>query len=188
MAKEFFETPLLEIQKLFKSKIHEERLLGCILLVNRFRKASDLEKRKIVNFYLKHRKSVNNWDLVDTSAPYILGEYSFEVCSHFEMDQLLKSKRHWDRRIAMLSTFAFIRKGDSRLTFQYALSLLEDEEDLMHKAVGWMLREAGKRDKKALEAFIKANGEKMPRTMLRYSIEHFSIQERKRLLKDTKKS
>lgn len=177
--------PLTEISKLLESPIHEERLLALILLVNQFRNADENLRKRIFKLYIKHRIFVNNWDLVDTSAPSILGEYCLTTNSR-TMDKLVNSKRHWDRRMAMLGTFAFIRKGQTSLTFSYARKLLKDKEDLMHKAVGWMLREAGKKNPQELRNFIDEYGQDMPRTMLRYSIEHFPITVRKRILDNTK--
>lgn len=186
VAKEYADTPLKEISELLKSKIHEERLLSGILLVNRYKKSSIDQQKEIHNFFMSHRSAMNNWDLVDTTAPTLIGEYCFQSGSHEIMEKLLKSKRHWDRRLAILSTFAFIRKNDLQLTFRYALALMSDKEDLMHKATGWMLREAGKRDFKKLTHFIQDYGKEMPRTMLRYSIEKFSPKERNKILKATK--
>ena len=186
IAKEYADTPLSEIRKLLKNEIHEERLLGGILLVNRYKKSDVVEQERIYDFFLENRHFINNWDLVDTTAPTIIGEHCFQNGTHKDMDELLRSKHHWDRRMAILSTFAFIRKNELQLTYQYALSLLSDKEDLMHKATGWMLREAGKRDLKRLENFIQKHGKKMPRTMLRYSIEKFPTKKREKILKDTK--
>lgn len=186
VAKEYADTPLVEISKLLNSKIHEERLLGGILLVNRYKKSQINEQKEIYHFFLRNRHSMNNWDLVDTTAPAIIGEYCFQSGSHKAMDKLVKSKRHWDRRMAILSTFAFIRKNELELTLKYALLLMSDKEDLMHKATGWMLREAGKRDLKRLEHFLEEHGSEMPRTMLRYSIEKFPIKKRLQILRNTK--
>lgn len=186
VAKNYPNVELTEIRKLLKSKIHEERLLGGIILVNRFKKSDHEEQKKIHQFFIKNKKSMNNWDLVDTTAPTIIGEFCLQNKSSKIMDELLKSKHHWDRRMAILSTFAFIREGELRLTFKYAGHLLTDQEDLMHKATGWMLREAGKRDLELLKTFIKQHGHKMPRTMLRYSIEKFPISLRQKILRDTK--
>lgn len=186
VAKEYADTPLAEINKLLKNKIHEERLLGGILLVNRYKKSKINEQKEIYNFFLRNRRFINSWDLVDTTAPTIIGEYCFQSGSHKDMNKLVSSKQHWDRRMAILSTFAFIRKNELQLTFKYALLLMSDKEDLMHKATGWMLREAGKRDFKKLAHFIKEHGKEMPRTMLRYSIEKFPIKNREKILRETK--
>jgi 3-methyladenine DNA glycosylase AlkD len=186
VAKQYVDTSLEEISKLLDSKIHEERLLGGILLVNRYKKSKINEQKEIHHFFLQNRHSINSWDLVDTTAPTIIGEYCFHNGSHKAMDKLVKSKEHWDRRLAILSTFAFIRKNELQLTYEYALILMSDKEDLMHKATGWMLREAGKRDLKKLAHFIQEHGKEMPRTMLRYSIEKFPIKKREKILRDTK--
>jgi 3-methyladenine DNA glycosylase AlkD len=174
------------LNQLLLSPIHEERHLAVIILVDKF-KASDFTTReKIFRFYLKMKNRINNWDLVDTSAASILGDFSFENNSFDHMNKLINSKRHWDRRKAMVATHAFIKKGKLDLTFLYAKKILNDKEDLMHKAAGWMLREAGKKNKKSLRMFIHENGSKMPRTMLRYAIEHFTTVERKKILNSTK--
>jgi 3-methyladenine DNA glycosylase AlkD len=174
------------LNQLLLSPIHEERHLAVIILVDKF-KASDFTMReKIFRFYLKMKNRINNWDLIDTSAASILGDFSFENNSLNYMNKLINSKRHWDRRKAMVATHAFIKKGKLDLTFLYAKKLLNDKEDLMHKAAGWMLREAGKKNKKSLTAFINEHGSKMPRTMLRYAIEHFTPMERKKILSSTK--
>lgn len=186
VAKNHSDVEFIEIKKLLKSKIHEERLLGGIILVNQFKKSSAEDQKKIHQFFIKNKKSMNNWDLVDTTAPTIIGEYCLQNKSYKVMDELLKSKHHWDRRLAILSTFAFIRKNDLRLTFKYARYLLNDQEDLMHKATEWMLREAGKRDVELLKAFINQHGHKMPRTMLRYSIEKFPDLLRQKILRETR--
>ena len=186
IAKKYALTPMSEIVKLIQSSIHEERSLGLIFLVNKFKIADLKERQKIHRLYLKYRKHINNWDLVDGSAPVLLGRLCFEGDSHQIMDRLLKSKRHWDRRMAIVGTLSFIKSGETRLTFQYAQNLLDDREDLMHKATGWMLREAGKKDPQGLRRFIKEFGKRMPRTMLRYAIEKFSRAERSHILKETK--
>ena len=186
-AKQFADIPFTEIKKLLDSKIHEERLLGGIILVNRFKKTKDEKEHKnIFQFFIKNKNAMNNWDLVDTTAPVIIGEHCFATNSTVIMDKLLVSNRHWDRRLAILSTFAFIRHGEVALTYKYASKLLADKEDLMHKAAGWMLREAGKKDLKKLETFIQKYGSEMPRTMFRYAIEKFPKQKRQTILKQTR--
>ena len=137
------------------------------LLVNYYQKQ---DKEKAVKSYFKNIKYINNWDLVDLSAYKILGDFFFEKDKK-ELEALLYSDSIWEKRIAMVSTYGFIQKGDTKTTFKYARILLGEEHDLIHKAVGWMLREAGKKDKKALIDFIEKNYKKMPRTTLRYSIE-----------------
>ncbi|MGZ3788094.1 MAG: DNA alkylation repair protein [Bacteriovorax sp.] len=186
LAKMYADAPFSVISKLIRSPIHEERFLAIVLLVNQFKKAEQKEKTKIHQFYLRNLKFVNNWDLVDASASVLLGDYCLETKNHKEMDKLLHSKNHWSRRTAIIATFSFIRTGKTKLTFKYARELLKDEEDLMHKATGWALREAGKKDESSLKNFIHAHGNKMPRTMLRYAIERFSANERKAILRQTR--
>jgi len=188
LVKKYPDVSLPEIKFLLLSPIHEERALGLFLLVEQFKKADEGKKKKIFHFYLKNKKAVNNWDLVDCSAPTIIGGYCLETSSTEVMDKLLLSQKHWDRRIAILATLAFIRQGQTKLTFKYAQSLLTDQEDLMHKATGWMLREAGKKDSEGLRKFIKNHVSEMPRTMLRYSIELFDNMERAEILKHKKMS
>lgn len=176
-----------DLQLLLSSPVHEDRLLAALILVKKYEKPiNDSSKAGVVRFYLKNRMGINNWDLVDLTAAKILGHSCF--ISHDDSDilTLAKSKRHWDRRIAMVATYAYIRAGDLRLTFLLAKKFLQDPEDLMHKATGWMLREAGKKDVDILRNFIKKQGKSMPRTMLRYAIEKFDEKERKSLLKRSK--
>ncbi|MCK9344497.1 MAG: DNA alkylation repair protein [Candidatus Pacebacteria bacterium] len=182
IAKEFFELPLAEITKLLESKYHECRLTALLILVGQFKKADERGREKLVKFYLKHTKHINNWDLVDLSASYILGEYLFDK-DRAVLYKLVKSKNIWERRIAIIATHAFIRKGSCADTFNLAEILLADTHDLIHKAVGWMLREVGKRvSRPALVEFLEAHTHKMPRTTLRYAIEHFSEIDRKKFL------
>lgn len=163
---------LSEVKKLLSSKIHELRFIALEILVIKFEKASDREKKKIVDFYLKNLKNINNWDLVDTSAPYILGRYLL-MRKRKLLYRLAESNNLWERRIAIVSTFAFIKKGELNDTFQIIKKVLKDKHDLIHKAAGWMLREAGKKDETALRLFLDQYTRVMPRTMLRYSIERF---------------
>lgn len=187
LAKIYIDLKLPEVLRLLKSPYHEVRLLGLTILVSNYEKSkSYIERKKIVNFYVKHRKAANNWDLVDLSTYKILGHYCHTQGSNKVILNLAKSKHHWDRRMAIVATLAYIRQGETKLTFKLAQTLLNDPEDLMHKATGWMLREAGKRDQKALLKFIDKFGKQMPRTMLRYSIEKFPQATRLRILKKTK--
>lgn len=175
---------LNDLSTLMKSPYHEERSLALEILELQYKKKSN--QKEIVKFYLKHKKGINNWDLVDMSAYNILGHYCQK---HQNKDLILKlssSNRHWDKRIAMVSTLAFIRQKELDLTFFLAKKFLNETEDLMHKACGWMLREAGKRDIARLLAFIKTHGKSMPRTMLRYSIEKLPLEQRKAILLNTK--
>jgi 3-methyladenine DNA glycosylase AlkD len=169
--------PQPDVLALLRSPIHEERLLALYLLVRRYERGDEAARGKIVRLYLRYRKYVNNWDLVDTSAPGILGAW---LVSHDRsvLDELILSAQLWDRRMAMVSTLTLIRTGEIEPTFQLAAQLLSDPHDLMHKAAGWMLREAGKKDVPALHRFLALHAPAMPRTMLRYAIERFPPQER----------
>jgi len=177
IAKKFKNLPFLEVKKLLESKIHEHRFVALEILVFKYRTASEKGKKKIVSFYLKNRKYVNNWDLVDTSAPYILGNWLLDKNPDI-LYKLAKSKSVWDRRIAVVSTLEFIRNKKFKDTLKIAEILLADEHDLIHKASGWMLREVGNKSRPILEGFLKKHLKKMPRTMLRYSIEKFPKEER----------
>ena len=181
VAQEFKDLKLTDVQKLFHSPNHEERLLAIILLVNRFTTADEKMQERIYQLYLKNTRYINNWDLVDLSAHHIVGAYLFSRAKKPLYD-LAVSNDLWKRRIAMLSTFYYIK----RFRFQEALKiskiLLHDEHDLIHKAVGWMLREIGKRDLNVEENFLKLHYKKMPRTMLRYAVERFPEVKRKKYL------
>ena len=182
VAKKFKSLPLPEILKLLRSKIHEERLTALILLGMRFQGRPE-EREKIYKAYLKNLKWVNNWDLVDSSAHQIAGAW-LEDKNRAPFYKLAKSKQLWERRVAMVGCYHFICAGEHDDAFAIAELLLKDEHDLMHKAVGWMLREVGKRASEGkLRGFLKKNAARMPRTALRYSIERFSDAERKRWLK-----
>lgn len=186
IAKKNKDATLDDLEELLDSPLHEARLCALFILVNQYKKADDVQKKKLMKFYLKKKNRINNWDLVDCSAPRILGQYCFDNEDTTAMKKLLHSKNLWDRRIAMLSTFPFIRNNKTELAFQYAQVLLTDEEDLMHKAVGWMLRETCKHNEKPLLQFIDKHGKKMPRTMLRYAIEKFPPKTRKEILLKTR--
>jgi len=181
IAKQFNDVSLNETQKALKSEIHEERLIALFILISKFKKTEEAERKKIVDIYLKNRKHVNNWDLVDLSAPKLLGEWLFDKDKEI-LFKLAKSKILWDRRISILSTFKFIQCGEFVTTLRLAKILLNDEHDLIHKAVGWMLREIGKRDLQFEEDFLKEHYHIMPRTMLRYAIEKFPEPKRKAYL------
>ena len=159
-------------------------LFALLVLVGKYSRANEREKKRIFDFYLRHRKRVNNWDLVDLSAPHIVGDFLAERDRAVLYD-LAKSKNLWDRRIAVLATLNFIRRGDFSTTLEISKVLLSDKEDLIHKAVGWMLREVGKRDMRAEEIFLRAHCRVMPRTMLRYAIERFPEAKRRRYLRGT---
>jgi 3-methyladenine DNA glycosylase AlkD len=178
IAHRYTHLPLTDIAKLLASRIHEYRFAALEILVAQYERE---KSRAIFNFYLKNTKFVNNWDLVDTSAPYIVGQHLLTRPRKI-LYRLAKSRNLWERRVAIVSTFAFIKAGEIDDTFAIAKLLLEDDHDLIHKAVGWALREAGKYSKPELLRFLKANYANLPRTTLRYAIERFPPAERKRLL------
>jgi 3-methyladenine DNA glycosylase AlkD len=181
IAREFKNLTLSDLKILLNSKIHEERLISLFIIVDKYEKGNENDKEKIFAFYLKNRKGINNWDLVDLSAPKIVGKHLLKK----ERSLLYKfalSKNLWERRIAVLSTYEFIRNRDFETTLKIAELLLNDEHDLIHKAVGWMLREVGNRELKTEEKFLKLNYKNMPRTMLRYAIEKFPELKRKKYL------
>ena len=183
IVKNFKTLPLSETQKLLSSPLHEERLTALLILVEQYKKADDFEKKTIVDLYLASTASINNWDLVDSSAPPILGAYLWKRSKKL-LTELAQSKNLWERRIAMISTFYFIRQGESEDALKIAKIVLSDSHDLMHKAIGWMLREVGKNcGEEILKEFLKKNYEKLPRTTLRYAIERFPERERKAWLK-----
>ena len=172
IAKEFRDLPLTQIARLLRSPIHEERSVALQILAGQFQRADEPKRERIFGFYVRHLNRVNNWDLVDGSAPNISGAWLHGRDKSI-LYKLARSRRLWDRRVAMLSTFHFIRRGDFEDALKIAEILVGDREDLMHKAVGWMLREIGKRDRGAEEAFLRKHRRTMPRTMLRYAIERF---------------
>jgi 3-methyladenine DNA glycosylase AlkD len=167
-----------DLQKLLDSKIHEHRLSALMILKFQYNKANQNLKENIVKFYLKNTKNINNWDLVDLSSHYILGNWLLDKERKI-LYKLARSKNLWERRIAIISTFEFIRNNQCIDTLKISEILLNDKHDLIHKAVGWALREIGKRDKKAEIKFLDKHYKAMPRTMLRYAIEKFSDKERK---------
>lgn len=178
IAKKFTNLTLDNLQKTLSSKIHEFRLTALIILASKYKKANLKEKKGIVDFYLKNTKVINNWDLVDLSAPKILGDWLLDK-DESVLYQLAKSKNLWKRRIAIMSTFAFICQNRFEETLKIAEVLLNDRYDLIHKAVGWMLREIGKRDLAKEDFFLKKHFPKMPRVMLLYAIEKFPDSRRK---------
>lgn len=171
-----------EITKLLKSEYHEVRLLSLLILVGQFSRGSEDEKEIIYNLYLKHTNYINNWDLVDTSAHYIVGVWLTDR-GRSKLYELANSKSLWKRRVSIMSTFYFIKNGGYSDTLKLSETLINDSEDLIHKAVGWMLREVGNRDQEVEEKFLKKHYKIMPRTMLRYSIEKFSKERRQKYLK-----
>ena len=169
------------VRELVRSAWHEERLLGLLMWVRRFERGGELERRRIFGAYLAHRRWVNNWDLVDVTAPNVLGAWALDhPADAARVWGLAGSRVLWERRMAMLATFAFLRAGRLEETFRVAERLLGDPHDLMHKAAGWMLREAGKREGRALRGFLAEHAARMPRTMLRYAIERMEPEERRR--------
>ncbi len=181
VAKKYAGLGLSDIQELLSSKVHEHRLVALLILVDKYKKADSEAKGEIARFYLKHTKQINNWDLVDLSAPNILGDYLLDRDRSL-LYRLAGSKNLWERRISVMSTLAFISRKDFGDTLRIAEVLLDDDHDLIHKAVGWMLREVGKRDPQTEEAFLKKHYRRMPRTMLRYAIERFEEKKRRFLL------
>lgn len=178
IAKEGNSLTLNDIETLLISPWHEERLLAAILLVNRYKKASTTEKQQIYRLYLKNIKTgLNNWDLVDTSAAYIVGMH-LEKTSRKDLYRLARSKNLWEKRVAVIATQHFIRQNDFTDTLKLCELFLNEKHDLMHKACGWMLREIGKKDISVLRSFLKNHASIMPRTMLRYSIEHMDSKEK----------
>lgn len=179
LASSFEETPQQEVLELLHSPYHEDRLVALLLLMQRFSGAEQVGREKIYELYLANTRFINNWDLVDISCPHIVGRFLFER-PRSPLYTLAVSSDLWERRIAIISTFYFIRQGEFDDTLAIAGELLENREDLIHKAAGWMLREVGKRDMAAEERFLLQHYRRMPRTMLRYAIERFP--EEKRLL------
>jgi 3-methyladenine DNA glycosylase AlkD len=184
IAKRHRESVLLpEIEKLLESEVHELRLCGLILLGDQVKKANEFHKKNIVSFYLDHLDFVNGWDLVDLSAPNILGQYLYNAGTTAILDELAVSPDLWRRRVAIVSTLALIRHNELDATFRVTTRLLHDKEDLIHKACGWMLRETGKRDRGRLNNYLQVHYNDLPRTTLRYAIEKHEESERKSLLK-----
>jgi 3-methyladenine DNA glycosylase AlkD len=182
LAKEYQTLALDQVIELLRSAVHEDRLLGLLILVRRASKAERVARKEICDLYLAHTRFINNWDLVDASAPTIVGGHLADK-SRKPLDRLAVSKSIWERRISIIATLHFIRQGDFADTLRIAERLLGDREDLIHKAAGWMLREVGKRDQPTLEGFLRQHARIMPRTMLRYAIERFSEESRKAILR-----
>jgi 3-methyladenine DNA glycosylase AlkD len=180
-GKEFKNTPLPEIMRVLNSSFHEERLLALFMLVHKFAKGGANEKKEIYELYLRHTKYINNWDLVDSSAGHIVGAYLADKDKK-PIYRMAESINLWELRIAIMSTFPMIKANDFTATLAVSRLLLKDDEDLIHKAVGWMLREIGKRDLPVEERFLKKHYKDMPRTMLRYAIEKLHEKDRKRYL------
>jgi len=181
LAKDFKELPLSHVRKLMKSRIHEERSLANEILRLKFTEGNAQEQGKIFEFYVKNLPLIREWDSVDGTAPYIAGPYLLHRDKKL-LYELARSPRMWDRRISMVTTWWFIRHGQIQDALLIAEMLLEDKEDLIHKAVGWMLREVGWKNQAALKRFLRAHASQMPRTMLRYAIEKFPPEERKKYM------
>lgn len=179
IAKRHKELSLDELDTLLASRIHEHRSTGLIILTNQAIRAELDRRRELAEFYLAHTDRINNWDLVDLSCRDVIGGYLIKLGDWSLLLELAESGDLWERRIAIVSTWAMIREGDLEPTFVVAQRLLGDDEDLIHKAVGWMLREAGKRDERALEQFLDQHLDQLPRTALRYSIERMTPERRK---------
>jgi len=186
IAKKYPSLGLKEVKRLLDSNIHEFRLVGLLILIDQYQKASTLKtKEKIVKFYLKNSQRINNWDLVDLSVHKILGDWLLTHQSQKDiLDRLVVSKNLWERRMAIIATYAFIRQGSSAETLKIAKKLLNDKEDLIHKAVGWMLREVGRRvSRETLLKFLEEYAKRLPRTALRYALEHLPERLRQYYLK-----
>jgi 3-methyladenine DNA glycosylase AlkD len=182
IAKKYKDLALADIKVLLDSPVHEERLIGLMILVEQVKKAGELKRKEIFNFYHKNRKRINNWDLVDLTADRISGSYLFDKDKSI-LYRLAESDNIWERRIAVMSTFHFIKNNSFDDALGISEKLLNDKHDLIHKAVGWMLREIGNRDLNTEEGFLLKHYKNMPRTMLRYAIEKFPEPKRQAYLK-----
>jgi len=182
VAREHQDLSLKEAEKLLHSRIHEERLVALLILIHLFSKGTEILREEVYALYLKSTGLINNWDLVDLSAPQIVGAYLRDR-GKGPLCRLAKSTSLWERRIAILATFHFIKENRFEETLRISKMLLTDQEDLIHKAAGWMLREVGKRHVATLKAFLSEHYREMPRTMLRYAIERFPEPTRKKYLR-----
>ncbi|GAB6009002.1 DNA alkylation repair protein [Dysgonomonas reticulitermitis] len=182
IAGKYKDIPFQEVKALLNSEYHECRLCALLILVERFKKAGEQDRKEIYEFYLAHTHRINNWDLVDLSSQYIVGEYLLDK-DRSVLYTLADSKLLWDQRIAVLATFPFIRSNDFKDLLALSEKLLHHKHDLMHKAIGWLLREAGKKNKTVLIGFLDRYYKEMPRTMLRYSIEKLTPEERAHYMK-----
>ncbi len=186
VLRHFDTLPLMEIETLLASPIHEHRLTAALILVRQYQRAKKDPRRQaeLAAFYLNHLKGINNWDIVDSSAPQIVGGHLLAKKNRLAvLKKLAASKILWERRVAILATAYFIREGEFDDTLALAEQLLHDDHDLMHKAVGWMLREVGKKDEAVLRHFLDTHAATMPRTMLRYAIEKLPTVDRSRYLR-----
>ncbi len=182
IAKKYTGLNLVQLQKLLNSKVHEHRLVALLILVNKFKRSNEKTKGDIFNFYLKNTKNINNWDLVDLTAHKIVGAF-LDNKKRDKLYELAESKSLWEKRISIISCFWFIKDEDFIDALRISEILLNDSHDLIHKAVGWVLREIGKKDRVIEENFLKKHYKVMPRTMLRYAIEKFPEELRKKYLK-----
>jgi len=182
LSKEFKNLSFEDIQELLNTDIHEKRMIALLILIEQYRRADEDKKKEIFRFYLGNTKNINNWDLVDVTTPRIVGDYLLDRPREI-LYKLARSNNLWERRISILATFTFIRQGQFEDTLRISKILLGDSHDLMHKAVGWMLREVGKKDIEVLKSFLRDNYSKIPRTALRYAIERFPEDERKKWLR-----
>ena len=174
--------PLADVQRLLGSEYHEARLAALLFLVRQFKKSKDAGERKtLFEFYLRNARRANNWDLVDASCRDVVGEYLLDK-DRAPLYALAESDNLWEQRIAVVSTWTFIKHGQLDDTFALALKLMNHKHDLMHKAIGWMLRETSKKNREALTGFLNAHAPRMPRTALRYAIEHYPDDQRRRFL------
>ncbi|MCK4552766.1 DNA alkylation repair protein [Candidatus Pacearchaeota archaeon] len=182
IAKKYSGLNLYKLQELLNSKIHDYRSVALFILADKYKKSNEENKGNVFNFYLKNTQNINNWDLVDLSAPKIVGDFLFEKRKNI-LYELAQSENLWEKRIAIISTFTFIKKEKFEDALAISELLLNDTHDLIHKAVGWMLREIGKRDLEVEENFLRQHYKNMPRTMLRYAIERFEEEKRKKYLR-----
>ncbi len=182
IAKQFSGLSLKQLSELLSSGIHEKRLIALLILVDKYKKESEKARKEIFEFYIKNTKKINSWDLVDLSAPNIVGNWLLNKPREI-IYKLSSSKNLWEKRISIISTLTFIKNKEFKDTLNISEILMNDKHDLIHKAVGWMLREVGKRNQKVLEEFLKKHYKKMPRTMLRYATEKFEEGKRKAYLR-----
>ena len=182
LAKEYEDITMKQVKALLKSSIHEERLLALLILIRKYVKGDESARKRIYELYIKNTQFINNWDLVDVTAEHIVGAFLRDK-DRSPLYRLSRSKNLWERRISIMASFHFIKHNEFSDTLKISKILLADREDLIHKAVGWMLREVGKRHMTTEERFLKDHYKKMPRTMLRYAIERFPESERQRYLK-----
>lgn len=182
IAKANKQTPLSELQLLMESEYHEARLCALLIVMEQFKKASQTERKALFDFYIKNASRINNWDLVDVTCPHVVGVYLLDKDRSL-LYELAESDNLWEQRIAMVSTVTFIRSREYADTLALAERLMTHTHDLMHKAVGWMLREVGKKDRATLTDFLEQYATQLPRTALRYAIEHYPEEQRQYFLK-----